>query len=83
MQFRLSLLIITCVITTAHGEPYLFNKFPHLQEKISHIALCDLPTPIIKLENFGNRIGCDNVFMKRDDLTGKSMGGGPSPVWGQ
>ncbi len=76
MQRRISLLIISFVITTAYGEPYLFNKFPHLQEKISHIALCDLPTPIIKLENFGNRIGCDNVFMKRDDLTGKSMGGG-------
>jgi len=50
MQFRLSLLIITSIITTAHAEPHLFTAFPQLQEKIPYIPLCDLPTPMSGLK---------------------------------
>ena len=76
MNFKFLLLAITTVTITAHGEPYLFKNFPELKQQIPHITLCDLPTPLHKLENFGNRIGCKNIFIKRDDLSGKSMGGG-------
>ena len=61
------------IIGKARAQPYLFKKFPKLQDQIPHISFCDLPTPIVKLERFGKHIGCENIFMKRDDLTGKVM----------
>jgi len=64
------------VIFKINSEPYLFKRFPTLQNSISYISFCDLPTPIIKLENFGKHIGCKNIYMKRDDLTGKNVGKG-------
>ena len=76
MEFKSLLLIACTIITTAHGETYLFKQFPQLEAQIPHVVLCDLPTPIVRLESFGNYIGCKNLFMKRDDLTGKDMGGG-------
>ena len=76
MKFKLLLLILGSIMIKSYGSPFLFKRFPQLQNKIPHISLCDLPTPIVRLETFGNRIGCNNIFMKRDDLTGKSMGGG-------
>lgn len=53
----------------------LFNAYPSLREKLSRVELCDLPTPITKLEIFGEKIGHQNCFMKRDDLTGKKVNG--------
>lgn len=76
MRYVLLILIINSVIIVADSEPLLFKCYPLLQSKIPYISLCDLPTPIVRLENFGNLIGCKNIFMKRDDLTGKSMGEG-------
>lgn len=52
---------------------YLFEKFPDLVGKIPHTCLCDLPTPIIKIETFGNAVGCKNIYMKADYLAGKKL----------
>lgn len=76
MRYTLLLLIINSVIITVHGEPFLFKRFPCLKSQIPYISFCDLPTPIIRLENFGNYIGCKNIWMKQDDLSGKDMGNG-------
>lgn len=71
-----SLLFITSLISLGiRAEPYLFKKFPHLQNTISHIPLCDLPTPVAKLHNLSEQTGA-SIFIKRDDLTGKQVGGG-------
>src|SRR3990172_5658307 len=72
----LSLFTNLMIFFSMNVEPYLFRKFPNAQKTISHLSFCDLPTPIIKLEHFGNYIGCKNNFMKRDDLTGKKLAHG-------
>jgi D-cysteine desulfhydrase len=48
----------------------LFRKFPALSSTIAYVPLCDLPTPLLKLEHLGNALGASHVYMKRDDLTG-------------
>jgi D-cysteine desulfhydrase len=58
-------------VCALNAKPYLFTAYPLLQKTIPHIPLCDLPTPIIKLNHFGEHISCKNVYMKRDDLSGK------------
>lgn len=81
MNYKLSLRVLSCCIAlfslilvhTLNTEPYLFTHYPLLQKSIPHINLCDLPTPIIKLQAFGDCIGCQHVYMKRDDLSGKKI----------
>lgn len=73
---KLKIFLSLIITTYLNSEIHLFNKFPKLKQTISYIPLCDLPTPIMKLENFGNRISCNNIFIKRDDLIGKNLGGG-------
>jgi len=71
--------IFVAKITAVHAlnaEPYLFTAYPQLKTVIPHIPLCDLPTPIIKLQAFGDFIGCKNISMKRDDLSGKKTANG-------
>src|SRR5688572_4428837 len=51
----------------------LFTQFPELQKKIRLVELCDLPTPIVHLQTFGAAVGHNNIFMKRDDLSGKKI----------
>lgn len=53
----------------------LFRKFPVLASRVSYISLCDLPTPVTKLSNFGLRIGYSDCYIKRDDLTGRTKNG--------
>lgn len=38
-------------------------------------SLALLPTPVHRLENFGQRLGVPNLWIKRDDLTGLEGGG--------
>ena len=51
----------------------LFNKFPKLKEKIAYVSLGDFPTPIQKWIQLGNVLGNKNIFVKRDDLSGKKQ----------
>lgn len=53
----------------------LFENYPNLQSGIPQIKLCDLPTPIQLLKNFGRIVNHDRIFIKRDDLSGKLFGG--------
>lgn len=76
-QLKLAVVINSLLILFAlQAEPHLFKQFPQLQAHIPYISLCDLPTPIMKLYCFGKHIGHSNVYIKRDDLSGTSMGNG-------
>ncbi len=53
----------------------LFREFPVLEKKLPHVALATLPTPVEKLTAVGNRINLPDLYIKRDDLSGKTYGG--------
>ncbi|NLE94462.1 MAG: pyridoxal-phosphate dependent enzyme [Dehalococcoidia bacterium] len=53
----------------------LFEKHPVLGEKLPHISLADLPTPVERLGALGARVGVERLYVKRDDLTGPVYGG--------
>lgn len=53
----------------------LFNEFPNLKEKVGHVSLATLPTPVHKLEKLGTAIGASNLYIKRDDLSGIPFAG--------
>jgi len=46
----------------------MFDNYP--RERFAY-----LPTPLHRLKNLGNSIGLDELWIKRDDLTGPSIGG--------
>lgn len=58
------------------AEPHLFKQFPQLQTHIPYVSLCDLPTPVMKLDCFGKHIGHGDIYIKRDDLSGAPKGNG-------
>ena len=51
----------------------LFEKFPLLKEKLPYVSLGEYPTPIEKLEKMQKILGIGQLYVKRDDLSGKSM----------
>ncbi len=53
----------------------LFHHFPSLREKLPYVALGDFPTPVQPLSRLGATFGTDNLFIKRDDLSGPILGG--------
>jgi 1-aminocyclopropane-1-carboxylate deaminase/D-cysteine desulfhydrase-like pyridoxal-dependent ACC family enzyme len=53
----------------------LFEQYPLLQEKLAHVPLGELPTPVQKLERLGAELGIGQLYIKRDDLSGKNYGG--------
>jgi len=53
----------------------LFEHYPLLAHKLPYVALGEFPTPVQKLDQLGKKIGLDNLFIKRDDLSGKVYGG--------
>jgi D-cysteine desulfhydrase len=53
----------------------LFEKYQLLRQKLPYVSLGDFPTPVQKLGPLGRQLGLDNLFIKRDDLTGKMYGG--------
>ena len=53
----------------------LFKLYSSLENKLPHVSLGEFPTPIQKLDQLGRQIGLDNLFIKRDDLSGKIYGG--------
>jgi 1-aminocyclopropane-1-carboxylate deaminase/D-cysteine desulfhydrase-like pyridoxal-dependent ACC family enzyme len=58
------------ILFPLQAEIALFNKFPSLKEKIPHIELCSLPTPITQPETFNAKLGYPNLYIKRDDFSG-------------
>lgn len=55
--------------------PLLFEKYPPLKEKIPWIPLGMFPTPVQRLEKFGNYLKLQNLWIKRDDQSGDLYGG--------
>jgi len=53
----------------------LFQHYPLLGHKLPYVSLCELPTPVHKLEGLGDDLGVDHLYIKRDDLTGRVYGG--------
>lgn len=53
----------------------IFERYPKLQEKINWMSLGNFPTPITKLEKLGKVIGGNNLYLKRDDVSGDIYGG--------
>jgi 1-aminocyclopropane-1-carboxylate deaminase/D-cysteine desulfhydrase-like pyridoxal-dependent ACC family enzyme len=48
----------------------LFDAYPHLEEQLSPLQICELPTPVEALPGLGAR-----AWIKRDDLTHSVYGG--------
>jgi 1-aminocyclopropane-1-carboxylate deaminase/D-cysteine desulfhydrase-like pyridoxal-dependent ACC family enzyme len=53
----------------------LFEQYPLLREKLAHVPLGEFPTPVQKLERLGAELGISQLYIKRDDLSGKVYGG--------
>lgn len=49
----------------------LFEVFPLLSKTIPYISLGTFPTPIQKLNNLRQELSIPNLYIKRDDLSGK------------
>ncbi|TWT44807.1 D-cysteine desulfhydrase [Phycisphaerae bacterium RAS1] len=39
------------------------------------VSLAALPSPLVRLERLGRSLGCSNLWLKRDDLTGLELSG--------
>lgn len=66
----------TPTVAPARAPLLLFRAYPNLEHALAHVALGEYPTPIEKADRLGNRIGVPNLWIKRDDLSGKLYGGG-------
>lgn len=53
----------------------IFANYPLLEQNLSYKSLCDLPTPVHRLDQLGKRIGLNNLYVKRDDMSGMQYGG--------
>lgn len=53
----------------------LFKHYPLLNERLPYVSLGGFPTPVQKLEKLGGDIGFHNLYIKRDDVSGKVYGG--------
>ncbi len=53
----------------------IFKRYPLLRDKLSYVSLGEFPTPVDKLERLGKYIGINQLFIKRDDFSGKVYGG--------
>ena len=53
----------------------LCEQFPLLSAKLPYTALGEFPTPVEQLERLGKSIGLEQLYIKRDDLSGKVYGG--------
>jgi 1-aminocyclopropane-1-carboxylate deaminase/D-cysteine desulfhydrase-like pyridoxal-dependent ACC family enzyme len=59
----------------SHANLPLFQRYQQLYETLPYVSLATLPTPIQKLQTLGSVIGHANIYLKRDDLSGKLYGG--------
>ncbi len=53
----------------------LLEQYPRLGEKLPHVHLGKLPTPVQRLRRLGAELGIDHLYVKRDDLSGELYGG--------
>lgn len=60
---------------TKQREPYLFRRYPGLRGKVPWMPLGLFPTPAQRMDKLGEHIGCGDLYVKRDDLSGEPYGG--------
>ena len=53
----------------------LFQLYPNLAKALPYVSLGQFPTPVGKLEQVGCEIGVEQLYIKRDDLSGIVYGG--------
>jgi 1-aminocyclopropane-1-carboxylate deaminase/D-cysteine desulfhydrase-like pyridoxal-dependent ACC family enzyme len=53
----------------------LFKYFPSLKSSLKLLSLGEFPTPVEPLSKLSSLLKRDNLFIKRDDLTGQLYGG--------
>jgi 1-aminocyclopropane-1-carboxylate deaminase/D-cysteine desulfhydrase-like pyridoxal-dependent ACC family enzyme len=53
----------------------LFRHYPLLSEKLPYVTLGGFPTPVRKLDRLARDTGINQLYIKRDDLSGKLYGG--------
>jgi 1-aminocyclopropane-1-carboxylate deaminase/D-cysteine desulfhydrase-like pyridoxal-dependent ACC family enzyme len=53
----------------------LFERYPHLAEKLSRLSFGEFPTLVEKLSGLCSRLNRDNLYIKRDDLSSRTYGG--------
>ena len=53
----------------------LFRNYPLLAERLPRAPLGLFPTPVERLDQLGDEIGLDRLYIKRDDLSGSVYGG--------
>jgi D-cysteine desulfhydrase len=53
----------------------LFTRFPALAETLPHLSLGSMPTPVSPLAGLSRKLRRNNLFIKRDDLSGLVYGG--------
>lgn len=60
---------IVNVVHAAHDLP-LFSRWPTLRQSLPHVSLTTLPTPVQHMRQLGNVLGMQQLYVKRDDLSG-------------
>lgn len=53
----------------------LFKSYPQIMRHLPHVSLGEFPTPVTRLDMEGVVAGLPNLFIKRDDLSGRHYGG--------
>lgn len=53
----------------------LFEQYSLLKQNLAHVPLGEFPTPVQRLERLGAELGISQLYIKRDDLSGKVYGG--------
>lgn len=53
----------------------LFKHYPLLAENLPYVSLGEFPTPVERLRRLGAELGIGQLYVKRDDLSGRLYGG--------
>ncbi|MFO7963637.1 MAG: pyridoxal-phosphate dependent enzyme [Desulfobacterales bacterium] len=53
----------------------LFEAFPRLIDRVSHVPIGGFPTPVIPLRRLGDILGMDGLYLKHDGSSGEVYGG--------
>lgn len=59
----------------AARTPYLYRSYPGLRGRLPWQRLGTFPTPVARLAALGRQVGHDQLYVKRDDLSGSLYGG--------
>ncbi|MGD2072468.1 MAG: pyridoxal-phosphate dependent enzyme [Candidatus Thorarchaeota archaeon] len=59
----------------ARDKPLIFQQYVELEDKIPWSSIGTLPTPVEKMEKLEESLSYDDVWIKRDDISGAKYGG--------